>query len=129
MAREYFKEKLKASYRIVKEKIDPYSSKYSKKKFTLQQHAVIICLKIRSGSTYKEIVERLVEEPRIRRALDLEEVPHPTTLVKAFERLRTRLWRVFLRASADLLEKNGIVGVDASGFERSHASHHYTKRA
>ncbi|KXA94895.1 transposase, partial [candidate division MSBL1 archaeon SCGC-AAA259E19] len=72
------------AYRIAKEKIDPYSSKYSKKKFTLQQHVVIICLKIRSGSTYKGIVERLVEEPRIRRALDLEEVPHPTTLVKAF---------------------------------------------
>jgi len=118
-----------AAYEIAKEKIDPYSSKFSKKKFTQQQHAVIICLKIRSGSTYVEIVERLVEEPRIRKALELEEVPHPTTLVKAFERLETELWRIFLQASAEILERNGIVGVDASGFERSHASRHYTKRA
>lgn len=74
-------------------------------------------------------MERLVEEPRVRKALDLKEVPYPTTLIKAFERLGTELWRLMLRASAEILEKNGIGGVDASGFERSHASRHYTKRA
>lgn len=117
------------AYGVAKKEIEAYSSKFSKKKFTRQQHAVILCLKIRSGCTYEGVVEKLVEEPRVRDALDLEEVPHPTTLVKAFERLEAELWRVFLSASAELLEKNGVVGVDASGFERSHASRHYTKRA
>ena len=31
--------------------------------------------------------------------------------------------------SATLLPTSGVVGVDASGFDRIHASKHYTKRA
>lgn len=120
---------VETAYKIARENIAPYSGKYSKKTFTLQQHAVVICFKIRQQESYKEIVETLVEEPRIRQALDLEEVPHPSTLCKAFERLGMRVWRLLLRASTEILEKNGVVGVDASGFERSHASRHYTKRA
>lgn len=39
------------------------------------------------------------------------------------------VWRVILTLSATLLPTSEIVGVDASGFNRSHASKHYTKRA
>jgi len=39
------------------------------------------------------------------------------------------VWRVILTLSATLLPTSGVVGVDASGFDRSHASKHYTKRA
>jgi IS5 family transposase len=38
------------------------------------------------------------------------------------------VWRVLLNLSATLLPTNGVVGIDASGFDRSHASKHYTKR-
>ncbi len=38
------------------------------------------------------------------------------------------VWRVLLNLSVTLLPTNGIVGIDASGFDRSHASKHYTKR-
>ena len=38
------------------------------------------------------------------------------------------VWRVLLNLSVVLLPTNGIVGIDASGFDRSHASKHYTKR-
>jgi len=38
-------------------------------------------------------------------------------------------WRVILTLSATLLPTSGIVGVDASGFDRNHDSKHYTKRA
>jgi IS5 family transposase len=38
------------------------------------------------------------------------------------------VWRVLLNLSITLLPTNGVVGVDASGFDRSHASKHYTKR-
>ncbi len=37
-------------------------------------------------------------------------------------------WRVLLNLSVTLLPTNGVVGIDASGFDRSHASKHYTKR-
>jgi len=66
--------------------------------------------------------------PRIRKAIDLEELPSPSTLCKAFNRLGMVVWRVLLNLSVTLLPTNGVVGIDASGFDRSHASKHYTKR-
>ncbi len=38
------------------------------------------------------------------------------------------VWRVLLNLSVTLLPTNGVVGIDASGFDRSYASKHYTKR-
>jgi IS5 family transposase len=38
------------------------------------------------------------------------------------------VWRVLLNLSITLLPTNGVVGIDASGFDRSHASKHYMKR-
>jgi IS5 family transposase len=38
------------------------------------------------------------------------------------------VWRVLLNLTVTLLPTNGVVGIDASGFDRSHASKHYTKR-
>jgi len=66
--------------------------------------------------------------PRIRSALDLEEIPAPSTLCKAFSRLEMAVWRILLNISVTLLPTNGVVGIDASSFDRSHASQHYTKR-
>ena len=67
--------------------------------------------------------------PRIRNAINLTELPAPSTLCKAFDRLDMAVWRVLLNLSVSLLPTNGIAGIDASGFDRSHASKHYTKRA
>jgi len=39
------------------------------------------------------------------------------------------VWRVLLYLSASLLPTNGVAGIDASGFDWSHASKHYTKWA
>jgi len=52
----------------------------------------------------------------------------PLTLCKAFNRLDMAVWRVLLDLSVTLLPTNGVGGIDASGFDRSHASKHYTKR-
>ena len=38
------------------------------------------------------------------------------------------VWRVLLNLSVSLLPTNGVVGIDASGFDRSYASKRYTKR-
>ncbi len=67
--------------------------------------------------------------PRIRSALNLTELPAPSTLCKAFDRLDMAVWRVLLNLSVSPLPTNGVAGIDASGFDRSHASKHYTKRA
>jgi IS5 family transposase len=66
--------------------------------------------------------------PRVRDALNLNSIPAPSTLCKAFGRLKMAVWRVLLNVSLADLPLNGVTGIDASGFERAHASTHYTKR-
>jgi len=105
------------------------SSKFSKRRYTLHQHIVLLCLKVRKNTTYRMLLDELIEMPRIRRAINLEELPCPSTLCKVFNRLGMAVWRVLLNLSVTLLPTNGLVGIDASGFDRSHASKHYTKRA
>lgn len=105
-----------------------YSSKFSKRRYTLHQHIVLLCLKVRKNTTYRTLLDELIEMPRIRSALGLEEIPSPSTLCKAFNRVDMAVWRVLLNLSVTLLPTKGVVGIDASGFDRSHISKHYTKR-
>jgi len=114
---------------LARRAVSRYSSKFSKHRYTLPQHVVLLCLKVRKNTTYRGLLDELIEMPRIRRALGLAELPTPSTLCKAFNRLDMAVWRVILALSTVLLPTSGVVGVDASGFDRSHASKHYTKRA
>ena len=59
--------------------------------------------------------------PHIRNAIGLSEIPALSTLCKAFDRLNMAVWRVLLNLSVTLLPMNGIVGIDASRFDRGHA--------
>ncbi|OYR51334.1 IS5/IS1182 family transposase [Halorubrum sp. Ea1] len=114
---------------LARRAVSRYSSKFSKHRYTLLQHVVLLCLKVRKSTTYRDLLDELIEMPRIRRTLGLAELPTSSTLCKAFNRLDMVVWRVLLTLSATLLPTNGIVGIDASGCDRSHASKHYTKRA
>jgi len=60
--------------------------------------------------------------PSISRVLGLAELPTPSTNCKAFNRLDMAVWRVILTLSATVLPTAGVVGIDASEFDRSHAS-------
>jgi len=113
---------------LARRAVSRYSSKFSKRRHTLHRHIVLLCLKVRKNTTYRTLLDELVEMPRIRSAIDLEKLPSPSTLCKAFNRLDMTVWRVLLTLSVTLLPTNGVVGIDASGFDRSHASKHYTKR-
>lgn len=105
-----------------------FSTRYSRKRFTLRQHVVLLCLKVKKTTTYRDLVDEPIEMPRIRDALDLDSIPAPSTLCKAFDRFQMAVWRVLLNVSLADLPLNGITGIDASGFERAHTSAHYTKR-
>ena len=114
---------------LARRAVSRYSSKFSKHRYTLPQHVVLLCLKVRKDTTYRGLLDELIEMPRIRRVLGLAELPSPLTLCKAFTRLDMAVWRVLLILSAALLPTSRVVGVDTSGFDRSHASKNYTKRA
>jgi len=121
------------AYHLARRAVARYSSKFSKRRYTLHQHIVLLCLKVRKNITYRTLLDELIEMLRIRSAIELEEIPSPSTLCKAFNRLDMAVWRVLLNLSITLLPTNGVVGIDASGidasgFDRSHALKHYTKR-
>jgi IS5 family transposase len=117
------------AFLLAQRAVSRYSSKYSKQRYTLHQHVVLLCLKVRKNTTYRTLLDEFVEMPRIRNAIKLTELPDPSTLCKAFDRLDMAVWRVLLNLSVSLLPTNGVAGIDASGFDRNHASKHYTKRA
>lgn len=78
---------------------------------------------------FRRLLDEFIEMPRIRRTMELTEFSSASTLYKAFDRLDMAVWRVLLNLSGNLLPTDGVVGIDASGFDRSYASKHYTKRA
>ena len=83
---------------------------------------------MKKTTTYRNLVDELIEMLRIRDAIDLDSFSGPSALCKAFDRLEMAVWRVLLNVSLADLPLNGVTGIDASGFERAHAATHYTKR-
>ena len=57
----------------------------------LHQYIVVLCLTVRKNTTYRTILDELIQMTRIRSARELEELPSPSTLCKVFNRLDWRL--------------------------------------
>ena len=79
--------------------VSRYSSKFSKHRYTLSQHVVLLCLKVRKNTANNKIFDKLLEVPRICRVLGLAALPTPSTLCKAFDRLDMAVRRIILNLS------------------------------
>ena len=81
---------LEVAYRTAQQSLSQYSHEFSPKKFT--QHQLFACLALKSflKTDYRGVVEFLKDCPGLRAAIDLEHVPHFTTLQKAARRLLKR---------------------------------------
>ena len=88
------------------------------------------CLRIYLDESYRNALDLLSEMPHILAEIGLEEgdLPHHSTLVKAFDRFKMKLWRVLLRLSSELHDLSGHAAVDATFFDRENASKHYCRR-
>jgi IS5 family transposase len=88
------------------------------------------CLRVYLEKSYRETLDLLSEMPQILAEIGLEEadLPDHSTLVKAFDRLKTALWRVLLRLSSELHDPSGHAAIDATFFDRETASKHYCRR-
>jgi IS5 family transposase len=60
--------------------------------------------------------------------LEPADLPYHSMLVKWFNRIKTALWRVLLRLSAQLHDLSGHAATDATFFDRENASKHYCRR-
>ncbi|QLH81684.1 IS5 family transposase [Halosimplex pelagicum] len=88
------------------------------------------CLRVYLEKSYRETLDLLSEMPQIlgEIGLDATDLPDHSTLVKWFDRIKTALWRVLLRLSAQLHDPSGHAAIDATFFDRETASKHYCRR-
>lgn len=100
------------AYHLARRAVARYSSKYSKRRYPLHQYTVLLCLKVRKNTTYRTLLDELIEMPRIRNAIGLTQILAPSTLCKVFNRLDMAVGRVLLDLYVSLLPTNGVVGID-----------------
>jgi IS5 family transposase len=88
------------------------------------------CLRIYVAKPYRETLDLLSKMPYILAEIGLEksDLPHHSTLVKAFDRLQMGVWRVLLRRSAQLHDTADHATMDATFFDRETASKHHCRR-
>lgn len=90
----------------------------------------ILCLRDRENETYRSVVDKLEVMGPIGTILGLErsELPDPSTVCKAMDRVTMALCRRLLDESVALFELGSVTAIDASGFDRNAASRRYARR-
>lgn len=88
------------------------------------------CLRIYLDTSYRMTIDLLKEMPQITGEIGLSaaDLPSPSTLCKAFDRISMSVCRVLLRQSAQLHDSSKRGAIDATFYERSAASRHYCQR-
>lgn len=118
----------KESRRLAQKAVPSYSSKFSKKTFTQDQHIAILCIKVKTKQRLRETEETLYEMPRICDAIGLSQIPDFTTMCKAMKRLRAKVLIVLLYMTASLVPCSGKASIDATCMDKRHSSAHYVQR-
>ena len=99
--------------------IPRYFSKFSNKIFCNHQKIVLLVLKQKLRTTYRDLIE-ILKISDIPLYLGLKRIPHRTTLIKFAKKIKPGLIDLLLPH-----RKAKHVGVDASGFELEQKSYYY----
>ena len=97
-------------------------SKYSNKIFCNHQKIILLVLKQRLRTTYKDLIE-ILKVSTIPMHIGLKRIPHHTTLVKFAKKIKPNLLNLLLP-----YRKAKITGIDGTGFEVENRSMHYQMR-
>ena len=122
---------VRAIFKVCRRQCVPlYSSKYSRKDFTLWQHIALVALMQRVRKSYREYVnDYLTTTEKLVRVLGLSRLPHFTCIEKFVLRvpgaLLERVMGGFIRLTRI---RKQIFSPDSSGFSPHHASHYYSLR-
>jgi hypothetical protein len=108
-----------------------YSSKYSRKDFTIWQHITILVLFKRIGKSYREFVDDwLTVSNAVAESLGLlKKLPHYTSIEKFALRVPSALLERVMGGFLLLVRcRKQDLGIDSSGFASSHVSYYYALR-
>jgi hypothetical protein len=123
---------VKTTFKVCQRQCVPrYSSKYSRKDFTLWQHIALVALMQRIRKSYREYVnDYLTTTEKLVRVLGLtKKLPHFTSLDKFLLRVPGTLLERVLGGFIHLTRiRKQVFGPDSSGFSPHHASHYYALR-
>jgi hypothetical protein len=108
--------------------IPKYFRYVQKKTFNNFQHIFLLVVKEHTTYGYRKFVESLYDS-KIPFYIGLKHIPHFTTLQKFAQRLSANLVEKLVFLTQHLFKEHGtFFGVDSTGMELDHASHHYCKR-
>jgi len=108
--------------------IPQYFRYVQKKTYNNQQHLFLLIAKEHSGYGYDKFTESLYDS-KIPEYINLKKVPHFTTLQKFAQRLEAKILSKLVFLTRHLFKEHGtFMGIDSTGMELDHASHHYCKR-
>lgn len=109
--------------------LPPYSSKYSKRKFTQQQLMALYILKQKSKMGYEEFLDDFKTRDSAMLELGLYEVPGGSTIRMFSRRMNVRILEFMIGNCINFTRKKKLnTAVDATGFELEDGSYHYTNR-
>ena len=75
------------AYEVAKRTLPAYSHRFSPRKFSQHQLFALLVLKTHQQQDYRGVIALLEDMPQLIKDLQLESIPHYTTLQKAAERL------------------------------------------
>ena len=112
--------------------VPEYSSRFSRRDFTQGQLLTLLLFKEYLGAHYRDFVQLVEIMGIIQEQLQLNEIPHYSTLCKFSKRVpATVLNQLFRKACSFMTEwKNAtsVVAIDSSGFTPDSASNYYSVR-
>ncbi len=112
--------------------VPEYSSRFSRRDFTQHQLHTLLLFKKYLGDQYRDFVQLVENMGIIQEQLQLDEMPHYSTLFKFSKRVpATVLNQLFRKACSFMTEwKNTtlVVAIDASGFTPDSSSTYYSVR-
>jgi len=124
------------AYRTAQQALPAFSHLKSPKKFT--QHQLVACLVLKEffRTNYRGIMEILTDSSDLRKVLELEEVPHYTTLQKAAQRFTDKrtidrlLKETIAIATASKVMKKSVAlsALDSTGLESHYTSPYFVTR-